>query len=137
MTSGLYTYDGGDDDDHPTFDIDWYAEGDIGSTRQEQHERLLEATAKKVAPKLQAALDIGEHIKLESVRLRLTHWQKPDVKVWFLAPPGYLTEDHDDPDAAEKVAQRKEFYREHNSATEETLYVDSNWYDITIDVRQF
>lgn len=134
MTSDTYTYDGGDD--HPTFDIEWYAEGDIG-TQQEQHERLLEATAKKVAPHLQAALDIGEHIKLESVNLRLTHWQKPDVKVWLLAPPGYLTEDQDDPDAAAKVAQRKEFYQEHNTVHDATLYVDSNWYEIDIDVRQF
>lgn len=130
MTSGNHTYESEHGID---FEIDWVAPGDP----PENHDRLLDALGEEVAPLLRAALEVGKHWKLEDVRLRLGFWTKPSCIVWLTGPPGYLDEDSDEPDAAEKVAQRKEFYRNHNQVHDTRIIVDGRPYEVKIDVRQF
>lgn len=134
MAYGTYEYD--PDDSALSFEIEWTDPGP--SERQDdKHERHLKATAEKAAKYIEPVLDIGEYWTLDHVELRLGSWETPMLRAWFRGPPGYLTEESDDPDAAEKVRQRKEFYEEHNTVHDERIGVDGHFSDLKIDVRQF
>lgn len=123
--SGDYEYEG----DDLSFTIDWWADGGYDDPPA-QHKRLLEALGEQVEPLIVDALDIGDHIRLEDVELRLSYWNRPDAKVWFRIPGGYV-------DSNEEAEQRQAFNRGHNHVHSENLYVDGRHFPVDIDVRPF
>jgi len=135
MASGKYTYEP-DDEDREPFDIEWLFDGDLKDDEKERFDQHIEAAGEKAAEYLFDALDIGEHIKLESVQLRLPRWEIPKLTVWLRIPAGYISEDDDEPDAAEKVKQRKAF-SQHNAVHHERTFVKGRTFPLKIDVRPF